>query len=68
MHTYYINWAVLENNSALEKLVFNLRRKLQGLQDNFCLLDCDSAFEKFQQTLIDELKHCVREDIKDSQT
>ena len=61
MQQYYRHWAFLENNSVLEKLVFKQKHKLQGFQDNFCLLDCDSSFEKFQQTLIDEIKHYVPE-------
>ena len=61
MQQYYRHWAILENNFLLEKLVFKLKHKLQGFQDIFCLLDCDSSFEKFQQTIIDELKHFVPE-------
>ena len=56
MQQYYRHWAILENNSVLEKLVFKLKHKIH---DNFCLLDCDSSFEKFQQTTIDEIKHYV---------
>ena len=48
MQQYYRHWAILENKSVLEKLVFKLKDKLQGFQDNFGLLDCDSSFEKFQ--------------------
>ena len=58
---YYRHWAILEKNSVLEKLVFKLKHKLQGFQDNFCLLDCNSSFEKSQQTIIDEIKHYVPE-------
>ena len=61
MQQYYRLWAILENNSVLEKLVFKLKHKLKGFQDNFCLLDCDPSFEKFQQTIIDEIKHYVPE-------
>ena len=61
MQQYYRHWAILENSSVLEKPVFKLKHKLQGFQVNFCLLDCDSSFEKFQQTLIDEIKHYVSE-------
>ena len=61
MQQYYRHWAILENNSVLEKLVFKLKHKLQGFQDNFCLLDCDSSFEKFQQTIIDALNYYVPE-------
>ena len=43
MQEYCRNWAVLENNSVLEKLVFKLKHKLKCFQDKFCLLDCDSA-------------------------
>ena len=68
MKEHYRNWAVLENNSVLEKLLFKLKHKLQWFLDNFCLLDCDSALEKLQQFIIDEVKHCAREEIKDSQT
>ena len=57
MQEYYKNLAALKHNSLLEMLVFQLNQKQKGLQDNFCLLDCDSAFEKFQQTIIDEVKH-----------
>ena len=57
MQQYYRHWAVLENNSVLEKLMFKLKNNFQGFQDNFGLLDCDSSFEKFQQTIIDEIKH-----------
>ena len=39
MQQYYRHWAIQENNSVLEKLVFKLKHKKQ---DNFCLLDCDS--------------------------
>ena len=41
MQQYYRHWAILENNSVLEKLVFKMKHKFQGFQDNFCLLDCD---------------------------
>ena len=58
---YYRHWAVLENISVLEKLVFKVKHKFKGFQDNFCLLDCDSSFEKFQQTIIDEIKHYLPE-------
>ena len=61
MQQYYRHWAILENNSVFEKLVFKLKHKLQGFQYKFCLLDCDSSFEKFQQTIIDEMKHYVPE-------
>ena len=30
---YYRNWAVLENNSVLKKLVFKLKHKLQSFQE-----------------------------------
>ena len=48
---------------CVRKVVFKLKHKLQGFQDNFNfgLLDCDSLFEKFQQTFIDEIKHYVPE-------
>ena len=58
---YYRHWAILENDFVLEKLVFKLKHKLQGFQDNFCLLDCDSSFESFQQTFVDEIKLYVPE-------
>ena len=45
----------------LDKLVFKLKHKLQGFEDNFCLLDCDPSFEKFQQTIIEEMKLYVPE-------
>ena len=45
MQVYFRSWAVLENKSELEKLKFKLKHKLQGFQDNFCLLDCNSGFE-----------------------
>ena len=61
MQQYNRHWAILENNSVLEKLVLKLKHKLQGFQDNFCLLDCDSSFEKNQQTIIDEINHYVPE-------
>ena len=61
MQQYYRHWAVLDNNSVLEKLVFTLKHKLQHFQDNFCLLDCDTSFEIFQQTIIDETKYYVPE-------
>ena len=61
MQEYYTNWAVLENNVVLEKPAFKLKHKLQSFQNNFCLLDWDSAFEKFQQTLPDGIKHYVPE-------
>ena len=61
MQQYYRHWAILENNSVLEKLVFKLKHKLQGFQDNLGLLDCDSSFEKFHETIFDELKHYVPE-------
>ena len=32
---YYRKWAVLENNSVLEKLVFKLKHKLQCFPENF---------------------------------
>ena len=57
MQQYYRYWAILENNYVLEKLAFKLKHKLQGFQDNFCLLDCDSSFDKFQQTISDEINH-----------
>ena len=38
-----------------------MKHKLQCYKDKFCLLECDSAFEKFQQTIIDETKHYVPE-------
>ena len=41
--------------------MFKLKQKLQGFQDNFCVFYCDSSFEKFQQTIIDEIKHYVQE-------
>ena len=58
---YYRNWAILDNNSVLEKLLFKLKHKLPSFQDNFRLLDFDSSFEIFQQTIIDEIKHFVPE-------
>ena len=61
MKEYYRNWSVLGNNSLLEKLVFRMRHKLKCYKDNFCLLGCDSAFEKFQQTIIDETNYYVPE-------
>ena len=61
MQQYYRHWAILENNYVLENLVFKLKNKLEGFQDNFCLLDCDSSFEKIQQTIIDEINHYVPE-------
>ena len=61
MQQYYRHWAILENNSVLEKLVFKLKHKLQGFQDDFCLLDCDSSFEIFRQTIINEIKHYLPE-------
>ena len=61
MQQYYRHWVILENNYVLEKLVFKMKHKLQGFQDTFCLLDCDSSFEKFQQTIIDEINHYVPE-------
>ena len=56
MQQYYRHLAILENNFVLEKLVLKLKHKLQGFLDIFCLLDCDSSFEKFKQTVIDEIK------------
>ena len=61
MQQYYRHWATLENNSVLEKIVFKLKHKLQEFQDIFCLSDCDSSFEKFQQTIIDEINYYVPE-------
>ena len=41
--------------------MFKPKHKLKGFQEIFCLVDCDSALEKFQHTIIDEIKHYVPE-------
>ena len=61
MQQCYRHWAIPENISVLEKLVFNLKHKLPGFQANFCLLDCGLSFKKLQQTIIDEIKYYVPE-------
>ena len=49
----YRDWAVLENNLTLEKMVFKLRDKLGRLMSQFYALNCDLAFEKFQEAIIE---------------
>ena len=53
--------AVLENNTVFKNQGFKLKHKLQCLQENFCFLICDSAFDNFQKLFIDVKKHYVPE-------
>ena len=50
----YRDWAVLENHLILEKKVFKIRNKLGRLMSHLYALDCDLAFEKFQEAIIEE--------------
>ena len=51
----YRDWTVLENHLILEKMVFKIRDKLGRRMSHFYALDCDLAFEKFQEAVIEEV-------------
>ena len=66
MQQYYRHWAILENNSVSEKLVFQMKHKLQVFQDRFGLRliiwKISTNYYWWNKTL------CAREEIKGSQT
>ena len=49
------DWAARENHLTLEKIVLKLRDKLGRLVPQFYALDCDLAFEKFQENITEEV-------------
>ena len=55
----YRDWTVLENHLILEKMVFKIRDKLERLMSHFYALDCDLAFEKFQEAIIEEVDNYI---------
>ena len=55
----YRDWTALENHLILEKMVFKIRDKLGRLMSHFFALDCDLAFEKFQEAIIEEVDNYI---------
>ena len=55
----YRDWTVLENHLVLEKMVFKIRDKLGRLMSHFYALDCDLAFKKFQEAIIEEVDNYI---------
>ena len=54
---YYRNWAVLENNSVLQKLVFKLKHKLQSFQETLS----QTATQHLKNFILLMKKHYVPE-------
>ena len=55
----YRDWTALENHLILEKMVFKIRDKLGRLMSHFYALNCDLAFEKFQEAIIEEVDNYI---------
>ena len=55
----YSDWTVLENHLVLEKMVFKIRDKLGRLMSHFYAMDCDLAFQKFQEAIIEEVDNYI---------
>ena len=51
----YRDWIIPENHLTLEKIVFKIRDKLGRLMSQYYAVDCDLAFEKFQEAIIEEV-------------
>ena len=56
---FYRDWTVLENHLVLEKMVFQIRDKLGRLMSHFYALDCDPAFQKLQEAIIEEVDNYI---------
>ena len=56
---FYRDWTVLENHLILEKMVFKIRDKSGRLMLHFYALDCDLAFQKFQEAIIEEVDNYI---------